>query len=69
MLTLLLQFYRRHELVFRIGCFLVLGPSISGAFGGLLSAGVLSVHPIGTVNSWRKIFLASLTRRLEVSIL
>ncbi|SCV73475.1 BQ2448_7401 [Microbotryum intermedium] len=50
------RFYRRHELVLRIGTFLALGPSLSGAFGGLL-AGALVKQTIGSVKGWRYIFL------------
>ncbi|GAA6011294.1 hypothetical protein JCM10207_008289 [Rhodosporidiobolus poonsookiae] len=48
-------FYRRHELAFRIGVFLSLGPGLSGAFGGLLAAGFLN-STIGTLHTWQKIF-------------
>ena len=34
-----------------------LGPTLSGAFGGLLAGALLKGGPIGTVGSWRKIFL------------
>lgn len=54
---LLSRFYRRHELVFRIGIFLALGPTLSGAFGGLLAAGLVNGTSIGSVTGWRKIFL------------
>ncbi|EEB90290.1 hypothetical protein MPER_11519 [Moniliophthora perniciosa FA553] len=50
-------FYRRSELVLRIGIFFGLSPSLAGAFGGLLASGLLSVGDIGSVTSWRKIFL------------
>ncbi|GAA5873731.1 hypothetical protein JCM8547_005934, partial [Rhodosporidiobolus lusitaniae] len=48
-------FYRRHELAFRIGVFLSLGPGLSGAFGGLLAAGFLNAD-IGGLHTWQKIF-------------
>lgn len=54
---LLSKFYRRHELVFRISFFLALGPSLSGAFGGLLAGGLVGGSSIGSVVGWRKIFL------------
>lgn len=54
---LLSKFYRRHELVLRIGIFLALGPTLSGAFGGLLAAALVNGTTIGTVVTWRKIFL------------
>ncbi|KAG5725050.1 hypothetical protein E4T56_gene12406 [Termitomyces sp. T112] len=54
---LLSRFYRRRELVFRIGVFFGASTPIAGAFGGLLASGLLSVPDIGSVKSWRKIFL------------
>ncbi|KIJ43562.1 hypothetical protein M422DRAFT_75513 [Sphaerobolus stellatus SS14] len=51
------RYYRRRELVMRIGIFYGVSPSLARAFGGLLSSGLLAVCPIGTVVSWRKIFL------------
>ncbi|KAK7062528.1 hypothetical protein VNI00_000016 [Paramarasmius palmivorus] len=53
---LLSGYYRRTELVFRVG-FMGVSTSLAGAFGGLLASGLLSVGDIGTVTSWRKIFL------------
>ncbi|KAJ7625468.1 MFS general substrate transporter [Roridomyces roridus] len=54
---LLSHFYRRHELVVRIGFFFGISAPLSGAFGGLLASGLLHVPSIGSVESWRKIFL------------
>lgn len=53
----LARFYRRKELVIRMGYFLGLSGSFAGAFGGLLASGLLAVDDFGTVKSWRKIFL------------
>jgi MFS family permease len=53
---LLSRFYRRHELVLRIGLFFGTGPTLSGAFGGLLASGLLRLDDIGPIKSWRKIF-------------
>ncbi|TFK39755.1 MFS general substrate transporter [Crucibulum laeve] len=53
----LARYYRRNELVLRVGIFFGLSPSLAGAFGGLLASGLLTVSDIGTVTSWRKIFL------------
>ncbi|KAJ7180788.1 MFS general substrate transporter [Mycena filopes] len=53
---ILSRYYRRSELVMRVGIFGVSGP-LAGAFGGLLASGLLHVGDIGTVKSWRKIFL------------
>lgn len=49
------QFYRRKELVLRITIFFGLGPSLSGAFGGLLASGILRAPDFGLVIGWRKI--------------
>ncbi|BGP54458.1 hypothetical protein JCM8202_001536 [Rhodotorula sphaerocarpa] len=49
-------FYKRSELAFRIGVFLSLGPGLSGAFGGLLAAGLLK-HPYAGLHSWQRIFV------------
>jgi len=57
LIYILSRYYRRSELVMRVGIFFGLSPSLAGAFGGLLASGLLSVPDIGTVKSWRKIFL------------
>lgn len=54
---LLSRYYTRQELIARIGFFLALSPSLSGAFGGLLASGFLASSDVGSVRSWRKIFL------------
>ncbi|KAJ7105461.1 MFS general substrate transporter [Mycena crocata] len=54
---LLSRYYRRTELVMRIGIFFGVSAPLAGAFGGLLASGLLHVGDIGTVKSWRKIFL------------
>ncbi|KAJ7281366.1 MFS general substrate transporter [Mycena rebaudengoi] len=51
------RYYRRSELVMRIGIFFGISAPLSGAFGGLLASGLLHIGDIGTVKSWRKIFL------------
>lgn len=56
---LLSRYYRRQELIFRIGFFLSLSPSLSGAFGGLLATGFLKTGVVGSIVRWRKIFLVS----------
>lgn len=50
-------YYRRSELVLRVGVFFGVAPTLAGAFGGLLASGLLSVGNINSVTSWRKIFL------------
>ncbi|TEB22549.1 MFS general substrate transporter [Coprinellus micaceus] len=51
------RYYRKHELVLRVGIFFGIGPSIAGAFGGLLASGLLKLQDMGSVKTWRKVFL------------
>ncbi|KAJ3517997.1 hypothetical protein NMY22_g13843 [Coprinellus aureogranulatus] len=51
------RYYRRSELVLRVGIFFGVAPTIAGAFGGLLASGLLKVPDFGIVTTWRKIFL------------
>ncbi|KAG2018768.1 high-affinity nicotinic acid transporter [Coprinopsis cinerea AmutBmut pab1-1] len=51
------RYYRRHELVLRIGIFFGVSPSLAGAFGGLLASGLLRIKDFGIITTWRKIFL------------
>ncbi|KAG8860505.1 hypothetical protein FRB96_003759 [Tulasnella sp. 330] len=52
------EYYKRHELVLRIGIF-VAASSLSGAFGGLLATGLLKIPQIKHFphGQWRAIFL------------
>ncbi|KAJ8695356.1 hypothetical protein PTI98_007960 [Pleurotus ostreatus] len=50
------RYYRRSELVLRVGIFFGISPPLAGAFGGLLASGLLSVGDFGMVTSWRKVF-------------
>ncbi|EAU82287.2 hypothetical protein CC1G_08899 [Coprinopsis cinerea okayama7 len=54
---ILARYYRRHELVLRVGIFFGVAPSIAGAFGGLLASGLLRIKDFGIITTWRKIFL------------
>ncbi|KAK2028781.1 major facilitator superfamily transporter [Colletotrichum zoysiae] len=53
------NFYRREELLFRIGIF-ISSASLAGAFGGLLAAGLSRIPPWGLasmpIHTWRNIF-------------
>jgi len=49
------QYYRRKELILRVTVFFGLGPSLSGAFGGLLASGMLRISDFGIIKTWRKI--------------
>ncbi|XP_006461471.1 hypothetical protein AGABI2DRAFT_185708 [Agaricus bisporus var. bisporus H97] len=53
---ILARFYRRKELVLRMGFFFGLAPSLAGAFGGLLASGLLTIGDFGPITRWRKIF-------------
>ncbi|KAK5657148.1 hypothetical protein OQA88_3205 [Cercophora sp. LCS_1] len=50
------RWYRRAELTFRISLYIVTAP-LAGAFGGLLAGAILGLPRIGSVTSWRMIFL------------
>ncbi|THY29451.1 MFS general substrate transporter [Aureobasidium pullulans] len=54
MIIYLAMFYRRHQLMFRIGLFYCAAP-LSGAFGGLLATGLAKIHT-GGYNGWPFIF-------------
>ncbi|KAF6797579.1 major facilitator superfamily transporter [Colletotrichum sojae] len=49
------RWYRRAELTFRIGMYMVMA-SLAGAFGGLLASGILSLDRFGSLKAWRMIF-------------
>lgn len=55
MILYLSMFYRRHEMLFRIGLFYCAAP-LSGAFGGLLATGLAEIH-YGGYNRWPWIFI------------
>ncbi|KAF8537536.1 major facilitator superfamily domain-containing protein [Trichophaea hybrida] len=48
-------FYRRHELVTRVGIYASVA-SVAGGFGGLMATGFSQVPQRGMVHSWRNIF-------------
>ena len=54
MVLYLSMFYRRHDLIFRLGMFYCAAP-LSGAFGGLLATGLAEIHYNG-YNRWPWIF-------------
>jgi MFS family permease len=51
------RFYRRGEVTTRISFFMLASAGLSSGFGGLFASGLLSVGSIGSVSSWRNIFL------------
>jgi MFS family permease len=50
------RWYRRSELSFRLGMYMITTP-LAGAFGGLLASGILSLEKIGSLKGWRMIFM------------
>lgn len=56
LLYIVSRYYRKHEFVLRVSIFFGIGPSISGAFGGLLASGLLKLPDFGIITTWRKIF-------------
>lgn len=51
------RYYRRHEVTTRISCFMLGAAGFAGGFGGLLASGLLRLGSVGSVTSWRVIFL------------
>jgi MFS family permease len=51
------RFWRRHEVTTRIAFFMLGAAGFAGGFGGLLASGLLRLGSIGSVTSWRVIFL------------
>ena len=49
------RWYRRSELAFRLGLYLVAAP-LAGAFGGLLASAILTLDQFGSLRGWRMIF-------------
>ncbi|KAG9252976.1 major facilitator superfamily domain-containing protein [Emericellopsis atlantica] len=49
------RWYRRSELTFRMGLYLVTGP-VAGAFGALLAGAILNLDSFGAAKGWRMIF-------------
>lgn len=50
------RWYRRSELTFRLSLFII-SASLAGAFGGLLASAILRLPGVGSVHSWKMIFL------------
>lgn len=50
------RWYRRSELAFRLSLYIVMAP-LAGAFGGLLASGILKLSHVGSLTSWRMIFV------------
>ncbi|EEA23267.1 hypothetical protein TMatcc_002125 [Talaromyces marneffei ATCC 18224] len=50
------RWYRRSELAFRLSCYIVMAP-LAGAFGGLLASAILKLGSVGSLHTWRMIFV------------
>ncbi|KAK4224206.1 putative transporter [Podospora fimiseda] len=50
------RWYRRSELTFRLGLYIVMAP-MAGAFGGLLASAILKLDSFCGVTGWRMIFV------------
>lgn len=62
------RYYRRSEVTTRVAAFMLLAAGLAGGFGGLLASALLSVGSIGSVSSWRNIFLVEGIITLAVGI-
>lgn len=51
------RYYRRGEVTTRISFFMLASAGLSSGFGGLLASALLSIDHIGSISSWRNIFL------------
>lgn len=60
-LVYLAMFYRRHQMLYRIGLFYCAAP-LSGAFGGLLATGLAKIK-YGGYNRWPWIFFSMFGRK------
>jgi len=50
------RWYRSSELAFRLSMYIVMAP-LAGAFGGLLASGILTLDSVGSLTTWRMIFI------------
>lgn len=50
------RWYRRGELAFRLSLYIVMAP-LAGAFGGLLASAILTLDSVGSLTTWRMIFI------------
>lgn len=62
------RWYRKAELGFRLGLYIVMAP-LAGAFGGLLASGILKLPGIGGVHSWQQLFLVEGLITIGLSII
>lgn len=50
------RWYRRSELALRLSLYIVMAP-LAGAFGGLLASAILKLDSVGSLRTWRMIFM------------
>lgn len=50
------RWYTHSELTFRVS-FFIASASLAGAFGGLLASAILTIPHLGSLHSWRMIFV------------
>jgi len=50
------RWYRRSELALRLSFYIAMGP-VGGAFGGLLASGIFKLDSVGSIKSWRMLFV------------
>ncbi|OAL17807.1 hypothetical protein AYO22_11335 [Fonsecaea multimorphosa] len=62
------RWYRRSELVFRLSLYIVMTP-LAGAFGGLLASAILKLDHVGSLRTWRLIFVIEGTITCGLSLL
>ncbi len=62
------RYYRRHEVTTRVSFFMLGSAGLAGGFGGLLGSGLLALKSVGTVKSWRVIFLVEGYGRSSTSL-
>lgn len=62
----LAMFYRRHEMLWRMGMFYCAAP-LSGAFGGLLATGLATIHYNG-YDRWPWIFFSTFLATLPLEM-
>lgn len=63
----LAMFYRRHEMLWRMGMFYCAAP-LSGAFGGLLATGLATIRYNG-YNQWPWIFFSKFLTSLSLDVI
>jgi MFS family permease len=63
------RYYRRHEVTTRVSFFMLGAAGLAGGFGGILASGLLALENVGSVKSWRVIFLVEGIITVGVGIL